>query len=63
MYVDFILQLIGIDFDWRIYLDWNHAATTLDDAGHYECQLSSTPLKTHVIRLRIIGKDIFFSLV
>lgn len=34
----------------------SNAATTLDDAGDYECQLSSTPLRTHVIRLRIIGK-------
>lgn len=31
-------------------------ATTLDDAGNYECQLSSTPLRTHVIRLHIIGE-------
>lgn len=33
-------------------------ATTLDDAGNYECQLSSTPLRTHVIRLHIIEPHI-----
>lgn len=36
--------------------DGGTAATTLDDAGDYECQLSSTPLRTHVVRLRIIGE-------
>nr|CAH0108953.1 unnamed protein product [Daphnia galeata] len=33
-------------------------ATTLEDAGNYECQLSSTPLRTHVIRLHIIEPHI-----
>lgn len=38
-----------------LFLYWN-TATTFDDAGVYECQLSSTPLKSHIIRLRVIGE-------
>jgi len=33
-------------------------ASTLEDAGDYECQLSSTPLRTHVVRLRVIEPHI-----
>ena len=33
------------------------AAATPNDAGDYECQLSSTPLRTHVVRLRVVGES------
>lgn len=33
-------------------------ASTLEDAGDYQCQLSSTPLRTHVVRLRVIEPHI-----
>jgi hypothetical protein len=48
------------DFNWA-FVSPVCPATTLEDAGNYECQLSSTPLRTHVIRLHIIGKSHFAS--